>query len=130
MPKTHRRTWQKRESKAAGLFGSRRNVLSGGSGRDDRTRSASTHANLFIETKTRAACAVRALFDRTKALARPEGKTPVLMLACKGRPGFRVVAHSDDMPAVAAAFLDASASALATAAPDPDPRPDDGGAAR
>ena len=97
MGTTHRRTWQKAEGRAAALFGARRAVLSGSSGRDDASRSDSTHPTLFIETKLRETHAARTLWDGTKALARKEGKTPVLMLADKGRPGFLVCVHSDDL---------------------------------
>jgi hypothetical protein len=55
---------------------------------------------LFVETKLRASCAVRSLFDETREMARKEGKTPVLMLAVKGRPGFLVVADSADLPVI------------------------------
>src|SRR5271157_947296 len=42
---THRRTWKKRESAAARLFGSQRQVLSGEPGRDDRSKSDSSTVN-------------------------------------------------------------------------------------
>jgi hypothetical protein len=99
---THRNTWKRRERDAANLFGSRRKVLSGSSGRDDETRSDSTHPTLFIETKLRAASATRTLWEQTKALARREGKVPVLMLYGKGKQGALVVCHENDLAAVAA----------------------------
>lgn len=101
---THRRTWQRAESRAAALFGARRNVLSDASGRDDRTASDSTHPTLFVETKLRGRHAARTLYDAVKAKARKEGKTPVLCLADKRRPGFLVCLHSDDVPAFVAAL--------------------------
>lgn len=102
---TNKRTWKKAESRAAALFGARRQRLSGSSGRDDSTSSDSTHPRLFIETKYRERHAVRTLYDGTKALARKEGKIPVLALIDKNRPGCLLCVHSEDMPAVAAEFL-------------------------
>jgi hypothetical protein len=78
---THRGTWKKSEDRAASLFGARRQVGSGSAGRDDiDTRSDSTHPALYIETKLRRSHAARSLHDQTRALARLEGKTPVLAL--------------------------------------------------
>jgi hypothetical protein len=99
---THRRTWQRKEQQAASLFGSRRKVLSGSSGRDDETRSDSVHPRLYIETKLRASSATRTLWEATRDLARREGKVPVLMLYGKGKVGALVVCHEGDLAAVAA----------------------------
>jgi hypothetical protein len=110
---THRRTWQKFEERAAALFGCRRQVLSGSSGRDDTTASDSTHPTLFIEAKFRDKHATRTLHDATTLLARKERKTPVVVLADKGRPGFLVCIHSDDIGAVLAEYAAALESAEA-----------------
>jgi hypothetical protein len=99
---THRSTWKRRERDGAGLFGARRQPGSGSSGRADQTRSDSTHERLYIETKLRAASSVRSLWERTREQARREGKTPVLVLYAKGKPGGLIVAHQDDVAAVAA----------------------------
>jgi hypothetical protein len=108
---THRRTWQKAEGRAAAIFGARRQPGSGSAGRDDvDTRSDSTHPALYIETKLRATHAARALHDATKALARREGKTPILALADKNRPGLLVCIHSDDLETVAVEYCAANAS--------------------
>ncbi len=104
-PKTHRRTWQKAESRAAALFGSKRQPLSGSSGRDDETQSDSTHPTLFLETKLKAKTFVRALYDETKLKAKREAKLPVLCLYDKGRPGCLVCVHSDDLKRFAAIAL-------------------------
>ena len=48
--------------------------------------------------------AVRTLHDATKKLATKEGKTPVLALFDKNRPGFLLVVHSDDLAVVLAEF--------------------------
>jgi hypothetical protein len=116
---THRSTWKAREREAAGLFGAKRQRCSGSSGRDDCSRSDSTHPTLFIETKTRAKCSTRTLYDATRELAKAERKIPVLLLAAKGRPGFLVVAHSDDMPAVAEHYLTAQIPADVEPPPEP-----------
>jgi hypothetical protein len=107
---THRNTWKRRERQSAKLFGARRQPLSGSSGRDDRTRSDSTHDRLFIETKLRATCSVRTLFERTKVSARKEGKIPVLALASKGKRGCLFVVDSSDLPALVAAYAEADRS--------------------
>jgi hypothetical protein len=125
---TNSRTWKKAESRVAALFGARRQPLSGSSGRDDLTSSDTTHPRLFIEAKYRERHAVRTLYDKTKALARKEGKTPVLALIDKNRPGFLLCVHCEDMPALAAEFL-----ALAEESPAKPPStllsPNDGGEA-
>jgi hypothetical protein len=105
MMSTHRRTWQRTEGRAAALFGARRQVCSGSSGREDLTDSDSTHPTLFIESKLRPRHFARTLHDETKHLATKEGKVPVLALLDKNRPGFLVVTHSDDQMAVAAEFV-------------------------
>lgn len=94
---THRSTWKRSESRAASLFGAKRQPLSGSSGRDDLTRSDSTHDRLFIEVKYRERHAVRSLHDATKALAKKEGKVPIVVLIDKARPGQLVVIHADDI---------------------------------
>ena len=48
--------------------------------------------------------AVRTLHDATKKLATKEGKTPVLALFDKNRPGFLLVVHSDDLAVVLVEF--------------------------
>jgi hypothetical protein len=133
---TNPRTWKKAEGRVAALFDARRQVLSGSSGRDDATRSDTTHPRLFIEAKYRERHAVRSLFDATKALARKEGKTPVVALVDKGRPGCLVCVHCDDLPAIAAEFTRANPelvervvrSAGLGTAPDPTPPSDEAAA--
>ena len=99
---THRSTWKRRERDGAGLFGARRQPGSGSGGRADQTRSDSTHERLFVETKLRAASSVRSLWEQTRDRAPREGKTPVLVLFAKGKPGGLIVTHQDDLAAVAA----------------------------
>jgi hypothetical protein len=107
---THRTTWKRAEARVAARFGARRQVLSGSAGRGDATRSDTTHARLFVEVKSRDRHPARTLFDATKALARKEGKVPVLALVDKGRPGFLVVIHADDLAEVAAELARGGAS--------------------
>jgi hypothetical protein len=101
---TARGTWKATKRRAAALFGCRRQVCSGSSGRSDRTRSDGTHPTLFIESKLRQRSAVRSLFNATKALAKIEKRTPLLCLFDKGRPGFLIVAHVDDLAVILAEY--------------------------
>ena len=112
---TNRSTWKKAESRVAALFEARRQVLSGSCGRDDLSRSDSTHPRLFIESKYRERHAVRSLLDDTKALARKEGKIPIVALIDKGRPGFLVCIHSDDLPVVVVEYTLANPDLVAAA---------------
>ena len=96
---TSRRAWQMFETRAAAFFGARRKVLSGSAGRDDSDGSDSTHERLHIECKLREKHTVYRVWDAAcKAIARQKerGKTPVICLQEKNRPGFLVVVHSDD----------------------------------
>ncbi len=130
---TSSRTWKKAEARVAALIGARRQVLSGSSGRDDRSQSDSTHPRIFVEAKYRQRHAVRSLFDETKAKARKEGKTPVVALIDKGRPGCLICVHSDDLAHLVAEFTLANTSlveqAIQRAQPEnpeaPTPRADD-----
>ena len=117
---TNSRTWKKAEGRVAALFGARRPPLSGSSGRDDTTCSDSTHPRLFIEVKYRERHTVRTLYDKTKILAKKEGKIPVLALIDKNRPGFLICVHSDDLPA-AAEFLPAAIEPERSASSTPTP---------
>ena len=104
MAGTHRRTWQQAESRAAALFGCRRQVGSGSSGREDLTASDSTHPVLFIESKLRDRHTTRTLHDATKKRAAKERKIPVLALFDKQRHGCLIVVHSDDLMTVVAEY--------------------------
>jgi len=115
MPPT--KTWKSKERQIAKYFGCLRQRLSGSSGRDDETASDSTHATLFLEVKYRAKHATRELHDATRKKADKEGKLPVVCLASKGKAGFLVCFHSDDLETVLAEIL-------ASKYP-PDPLPDD-----
>jgi hypothetical protein len=111
---THRSSWKRRERDGAKLFGARRQVLSGSSGRPEVTCSDSTHERLFIETKLRASSSVRSLWEKARDLARRERKTPVLMLYSQHKPGALVVVHENDLAVVATEL---------TAVPEQGPEP-------
>ena len=89
------KTWKARERQVAGYFNTNRTPLSGGSSR--HTRSDSLHNELFIECKLRAKHTAISLWDDTAKLAKEEGKTPVIALCEKNRPGFWVMVHSNDL---------------------------------
>ena len=89
------KAWKKRASAVAGYFKGMRTPLSGGNGKV--TRADVIHDSLFIECKLRAKHAVVSLWDDTAKLAKLEGKTPVIALCEKNRPGFWVMVHSSDL---------------------------------
>ena len=89
------KAWKKRERDGAGYFKGMRTPLRGGNGKI--TRADVIHDSLFIECKLRAKHAVVSLWDDTAKLAKLEGKTPVIALCEKNRPGFWVMVHSSDL---------------------------------
>lgn len=98
--------WKVAERKVAAWFGARRNPLSGST--DHTSKSDTIHGKLFIEVKqSKTAFAAVTLWDRTNGLAQNENKTPVVALTQKGRPGFWLVIHCDDLVPVALARGDA-----------------------
>ena len=92
---TARRTWKQRESNVANFFQGQRTPLSGGNSKI--TRSDVIHDELFIECKLKKKHTVITLWDETAKIAKVEGKTPVIALCEKNRPGFWVMVHSDDL---------------------------------
>lgn len=99
------KTWKRREKQVAEFFGTHRTPLSGGNS-GTGTRADTQHPRLFIEQKHRAKHSVITLWDKVKALARKENKTPVLTLTQQNRPGFWLVVHSDDLQTVINTILD------------------------
>ena len=89
------KAWKQRERQVAAYFGGERNALSGGNSKV--TRADVVHPHLFIECKLRKKHSVVSLWDDTKAIAKQEGKTPVIALCEKGRAGFWIMVHSDDL---------------------------------
>ena len=89
------KAWKKRERDVAGYFKGMRTPLSGGNGKV--TRADVIHDSLFIECKLKKKHSVVSLWDETKELAKKEGKTPVVALCEKERPGLWVMVHSNDL---------------------------------
>jgi hypothetical protein len=88
-------TWKAVERRIAAFFGSRRTPLSGGN--SGHTRSDTLHPSLFVEAKHRAKHTTYTLYRETAELAKAEGKLPVIALHEKGKPGFLVCCHCDDL---------------------------------
>ena len=78
-----------------GFFNGQRTPLSGGNSKI--TRADVIHDSWFIECKLRAKHTVVSLWDETAKLAKDEGKTPVIALCEKNRPGFWLMVHSSDL---------------------------------
>ena len=97
---THKSTWKQRERNIAKFFGTERTPLSGGNGKV--TRSDTLSDSLFVEAKLRQVHSAVTLWRSTAELAKVEGKTAVVCLAEKGKQGFWVLVHSDDLLEVAA----------------------------
>lgn len=93
------KTWKNIERKIARFFGAERNPLSGGNG--GHSRSDSRHERLFIEVKYRVKHSAVTLWRDTAEKAKEEGKIPVVCLSEKGKQGFWVMCHSDDLTAIA-----------------------------
>ena len=93
------KTWKEVERRIARWFGSERNPLSGSNA--GHSCSDSLHHCLFIETKYRARWAVLAVWRKAVTLAQKENKIPVVCIGEKGRHGFWILVHSDDLTAVA-----------------------------
>ena len=91
----HRGTWKNGERIVARFFGAERTPLSGiASG---HTASDSLHPKLFIENKHYKKMRIWGLWEKTKLLARKEKKLPVLTSKVKGKKGFLITVHCDDL---------------------------------
>ena len=89
------KTWKAIERKVAKWFGSERTPLSGGNSK--QTRSDSLHDILYIEVKYRVRHSAVALWRDTAAKANRENKIPVCCLCERGKEGFWLVIHSEDL---------------------------------
>ena len=89
------KAWKRREREVAHYFNGIRTPLSGGNSKI--TKADVIHDELFVECKLRAKHSVVSLWDDTSKLAKDEGKTPVIALCEKNRPGFWVMVHSSDL---------------------------------
>ena len=88
------KAWKQRERDVAHFFSGQRNPLSGRNSK--HTAADVIHEKLFIECKLRKKHTVISLWDETKALADQEGKTPVVVLCERNRPGFWIMVRSED----------------------------------
>lgn len=96
----HKNTWKQGERRVCRYFGLQRVPLSGGNSghtRGDCYDPLGQNNKLFIEVKHRKKHSVVTLWDETKKLADKESKTPVVALIEKGRPGFWIMVHSEDL---------------------------------
>ena len=94
------KTWKSKERKIAGDFGTKRTPLSGiNSGHE--THSDSLHPSLYLEVKYRKKHTALTLYRDTATKAKAEGKTPVVALGEKGRDGYWLLLHADDLKKVA-----------------------------
>lgn len=93
------KAWKAFERRVAAYFGGQRNSLSG---RNSKAGAGDVlHPILIIECKQRVRHTAVALWDATRDL--DCARIPVVALSEKGRPGFWLLIHSDDLLAVAAA---------------------------
>ena len=96
--------WKSAERRAARWLSDRRNDPSikrqPGSGGFSEVQQFSSGdligEEIYVECKHRKKHAAVTLWDDTKKKADKEGKTPVVMLFEKSRPGFWVLVHSED----------------------------------
>lgn len=95
----NRRTWKQGENRVASYFGSTRTPLSGGNSKI--TCSDSLHPTIFIETKHSKRPPAYNLWQKTKALAKAEGKTPLLVFIPKGSPNPFVICSLHDLKKIA-----------------------------
>jgi hypothetical protein len=86
------KAWKAFERRVATYFGGVRCPVLG-----TDTKADVNHETLFVECKQRAKHTVVTLWDTVKKRADKEGKTPVVCLSEKNRPGFWIVVHSDDL---------------------------------
>lgn len=97
---TSRGTWKSRERKVAADFGTKRTPLSGiNSGHN--THSDSLHDKIYIECKLRKKHTCLTLYRDTKEKADAEHKTPLVALMEKGKQGYWLLLHVDDIQTIA-----------------------------
>jgi hypothetical protein len=92
---THRRTWQKLETKTAKLLKGERNPLSGENSK--HTSGDVIHPSLYVECKLKKRIATWSLFREVEEQAKLEGKTPVLILKEKNKKGELAVLRLSDL---------------------------------
>lgn len=90
------KAWKALERRVSEFFGgSGRTPLSGINSK--HTGADVIHPKLFIEVKQRACPAIWTLWEKTKAFAIKENKTPVVCVQKKNCSGFLVVVHCNDL---------------------------------
>lgn len=89
------KSWKDTERKAAKAFGGERNPLSGRSGK--HTAADVIHPSLFIEVKHPKRIPAHTLWEKTKELAKAEGKVPVIVLKEKGKREEIVICRLADL---------------------------------
>lgn len=87
------KNWKRLEKKIAQMRGTSRTPLSGGNSRI--TRSDTLDETFFIECKYRSKSSVWSLYDELEALAKKEGKVPVLVVKEKGKHGELFIVKDD-----------------------------------
>ncbi len=92
------KAWKQRERDVADFFHGQRNPLSGRNSK--HTAADVIHDRLFIECKLRGKHSAVSLWDEVKTLAEKEGKTPVVCLCEKNRPGFWILVKDEDFPKI------------------------------
>lgn len=93
------KAWKAFERRVASFFGATRNPLSGGDSK--HTRADIIHPTLFVECKQRKAHSVIRVWDEAAEQARAEGKTAVVALSEKNRPGFWILCKQTDFLKIA-----------------------------
>jgi len=92
--------WKQLERDVVPMLGTkRRTPLSGGN--SGHTRADNIDDELFVECKQGKRIGICKLYYETRALARKEGKVPVIISKEKGRHGFLVTCHITDLPKIA-----------------------------
>jgi len=90
--------WKRHELKVARSLGTERNPLSGITSR--HTGSDTLHKKLFIETKSRIRHSILTVWRKAKEQAIKEDKIPVVALVEKGRHGYWLLIHQEDLKKV------------------------------
>ncbi len=91
--------WKDFERVVAGFFGTFRTPLSGRASR--HTAGDVIHKDYLIECKYRKKLSLFTLWRRTKALAKKEGKIPILAFKEKGKEGWIFAVHVEDLIKIA-----------------------------
>jgi len=101
------RQWKAFETMVARDFGTERTPLSGSNSRHE-THSDSLHEDVYIESK-RDQGLIGARFARliedTMKKAKAENKIPMIAFKIKGKRGYMIVCHRDDLKGLASEMI-------------------------